>query len=465
MVTHGQLSVREWRGTKLSGCAVARGRPGRVPGSVLLVAVPLLAPVVAESPVGAATTVAFWHVWQSPRQELVQKAAARFAEKNPQFKVEETLIDQTGMTERYLLAIAGGSPPDVMMVTKSDLVSMAAQGAVISLDAFIVRDGLDLKRVFYPGEVALDRFDNKTWGLPATTCGGHSLLWWNRQMLNEAGLDAERGPRTWSDLKAYAKVLTRSDAAGNITRIGLSPPWSVRGILQLLYTNAGSFISDDARTLLFAQPEGVQAVDWLVELTETVGGRNAVTAWARAGQTGYSGWWAGRSAMVIAGSWLFFQTPNEAPHMADNYGVGAHPYNDANPRAKSVEVLDGASGCWSYAIPKGAKNPEGAWEWIKYMTFGDGNRFFFQEQIRPSAARAVTSDPFFRQKNRYWPVVIEVLSSGVPIPLLPVTPKLYAELNQARAEVQAGRQAPGPALAQAAERAQAILNEWWSTRR
>ena len=86
-------------------------------------------------------TVQFWHVWGGARLEMIEAMIADFQALYPHITVEHTLLDQTDMVQKYLTAVASGSPPDVIMVHGANFFqSFADQGALMALDDFIAAD-------------------------------------------------------------------------------------------------------------------------------------------------------------------------------------------------------------------------------------------------------------------------------------------------------------------------------------
>jgi len=414
--------------------------------------------LIIAGTVTASVTVSWWHVWDGSRIPLVEHMIEDFEAKHPGIKVESIVISQGGMNERYLQAIAGGAPPDVIMINAQGLKSLADKGALIPLDNLITRDpeGLVPEDIFYPAEVNLHRWEGKQFGLPGATAGVRSLLWCNADMFADAGLPAQP-PVTWQELAGCAEKLHEVDSDGTVTRIGFVPFW--RGFLDWLYSNNGRFLTDDGKKLIFESPEGVEALTWIVDYVEKFGGFNVLQS-ALSGGGIRAAFYNGQLAIYWDGVWMFYQLKTEAPHI--DYFVSRFPYNAANPDARPVEPVGAAFG-WSYAIPKGAKHVEEAWEWIKYITYKEGNRYFFTQQSRSSPARATNSDPSFAT-NPYWLLVGAILSEGVVVPVLPISSQLYGELNSRVEKTLRGELSPKVALAEARRVGQAILDEFWSAR-
>ena len=66
------------------------------------------------------------------------------------------------------------------------------------------------------------RTGGKTWGIPFQR--STIVLYWNKELFKEAGLDPEKGPANWDQMVEYAKKLTKTDASGNVTQWGVQDP-------------------------------------------------------------------------------------------------------------------------------------------------------------------------------------------------------------------------------------------------
>ena len=73
------------------------------------------------------------------------------------------------------------------------------------------------------------------------TCGNTSgipvqrstvVLYWNKELCKEAGLDPEKPPKTWAEQLEFAQKLTKRDAAGNVTQWGIQIPVSYTHLIR-----------------------------------------------------------------------------------------------------------------------------------------------------------------------------------------------------------------------------------------
>ena len=66
---------------------------------------------------------------------------------------------------------------------------------------------------FYPAFMENSQTGGKTWGIPFQR--STIVMYWNKELFKEAGLDPNKAPANWTEMLNYAKKLTRRDAAGN----------------------------------------------------------------------------------------------------------------------------------------------------------------------------------------------------------------------------------------------------------
>jgi sn-glycerol 3-phosphate transport system substrate-binding protein len=110
------------------------------------------------------------------------------------------------------------------------------------------------------------RTGGKTWGVPFQR--STIVLYYNKELLKEAGLDPEKAPNTWEEQAAFAEKLTKRDASGNTTQWGVQIPSSgfPYWLFQGLTTQAGAILMNEAGDRTFYdKPEVIEApgiVEW-----------------------------------------------------------------------------------------------------------------------------------------------------------------------------------------------------------
>ena len=151
---------------------------------------------------------------------------------------------------RFLVSVAGGTPPDVIFFDRYAVAEWAARGAFEPLDDYIARDYGSVDAMasrFYVPCWQEGSYRGKVYGIPNSV--DNRALYYNKDLLKSAGLVDERGeavpPRTWRDLQDYAVKLTRHDADGNITVVGFAPNYGNSWLYMYGWMGGGEFMSTD----------------------------------------------------------------------------------------------------------------------------------------------------------------------------------------------------------------------------
>ncbi|MBI4587298.1 MAG: ABC transporter substrate-binding protein [Candidatus Rokubacteria bacterium] len=407
-------------------------------------------------------TVKFWHQWGEARLPIMEAQMRAFEAVHPGVKVESNVLGFAGVQEKHMTAIAGGDPPDVIMLRRSELPAYAARTALMSLDDFVKRDGLNVDEIFYAAEVQSARFRGRLYAIPNVSSGAVYLLFYNKDHFRESGLEPDRTPATWEELEEAARKTTRKEG-GQLVRVGCNVGIAnyTDGIAfaNWLYNNNGRLFDDKAERVAFNEKEGVETLRWMVDFTDRLyGGWDKIVAvTGRDRTTNRVAWTSEKAAMVNDGDWLFFMIKTQYTNILGRYGVGLVPYNAKNPHAKSQNYTEGG---WAWAIPRGSKNPEAAWEWVKHIGAGEGAYHFFKPQERPLPVRKFNEDPDFLKLNPFMPVVRQALSRAVALPSTPAFPKVRDILRTMTEEALARKKTPEEAIKSAAIAAQRELDRW-----
>lgn len=441
----------------ISACAPAPAAPASVPAQPA-------APQPATGPV----TLNYWHVWAAAALPPIDKQIADFEAKNPNIKVKATSISQTGMAEKYMSAIAGGDPPDIVMIHGArDFPAFAENGALVQLDDMLKQDSIDPKKVWFEPEYNTYVYDGKTFALPYATGGGFFFLFWNKDQFKEAGLDPEKPPKNWSEYIEFSKKLTKKNDKGEFIQIGGDPAVggaaSNYNFREFAFLNNANIMSADRKKVLFDSPEALDALKFLVNYyKDTYGGFEKVQPIVSG--TGSApfrdAFLTGKLSMLVDGIWVVATAKTQAPNL--KVGMALVPFNDKNPKATYRNIVEGG---WGYAIPKGSKHVKEAYQFLKWTTMQEGNLDFFKSQFRPSPVIAFQTDPFFPKEFEYWGVVQDALKKSEYSPSTPVASKLNEITLQMTQEALLGKKTPEEAIKWAATESQKALDAFWSQKK
>jgi ABC-type glycerol-3-phosphate transport system substrate-binding protein len=354
------------------------------------------------------------------------------------------------------------------MVRRQQIFQFAYEDLIIPFTPYIEDRGIDLYDIFFPGEIDTMRWGGDVWGYPLPPAGATtSRYWYRKDNLEEAGFDPEKPPETWQELEEAGKATTVLEG-GALTKRG----FSASHFQAWLYCNNGAYASEDAKTLLFNSPEGVETLEWLVNYTDEVNGGieadSDFNASLRGGaQAADFAFYEGRETFVFYNSSLFNHFKTFSPELWDDtsrWGIALRPYNGGNSKA-THHGMTGLPGNSGYVIPKGLPREmqDAAYLWAEYFGFHqEGGCFFLFEQQRPTSVRECNANPAYYDANPYWATVLKAMETDVMVPIAPVESQITALLSEAIEEAYYGVKTPQEALDWAAEQGQEVLDGFWS---
>ena len=417
------------------------------------------------APAAEAVEVRFWNVWGAAREELMNQIAAEFEEENPGVDVQNLVQPFEGRAENLFAALASNDPPEVMMASRAEILKFASDGLIVPITDMVESHGLDLG-AFYPSEIGNFYWEGELYSMPMPTGGGITgLELVNFDMFHAASKEPTI-PQTWAELEAVAKEFTEVDDRG-ILKIGATVGTGVADFFAWLYCNNGSIYSDDLRSVAFNGEEGLATLEWMVNFTNEINGgvQNVTDFFAGPGEaTEAQPWYNDAQAINFPNVSIFFHMQTYKPDM--EWDMTTRPYNDSNADAKS-QGLSGEGFAWGYVMSN--KVPEAkrdaAFKWIQKITYDPaGGGWFMLQQGRPSPIQSVNEDPSYYDVNPHWDKVLESLASDVSVNILPEHARIRDIVNQGVQAAMFGDATPADALASSAEQAQAVIDEFWSSK-
>ncbi len=380
------------------------------------------------------TKVAFWHIYGSgPKRDLIDRFVADFNATNPDYVVEPFYTDFWVAEQKALAAIAAGDPPDVFMVGQIGKQAEAKQ--IVPLDEYIERDKFDISAfwdycqddIVYKGHV---------WGIPWGP--DTRLFYYNKAHFAEVGLDPERPPKTWDELFEYALRLDKKDASGNFVRVGFSPTWGNCWPFTFLHTN-GAVLIDESGRPQFTTPEVLETLRWYKKWVDHYGKENLETFAAGFGTGAQDPFISGQVSMIVQTNSYVGTLQQYAPEM--KWGIALVPYN----RTPS----SWGGGGVHLRIPVGAKNPDGAWEFIKYFTSREATLEYAKVTGVLPPYKDVGTAPELVEAVPGWEVILEALKVTRVLPFVLEAPSWIGPLATAFEEVWSGIKTPEQAAADA----------------
>jgi ABC-type sugar transport system permease subunit/ABC-type glycerol-3-phosphate transport system substrate-binding protein len=331
--------------------------------------------------------VIVWGIGYGPESKGLETLVREFERRNPDLKVRMLSMGAGRMNPQKLMtSIVGNVSPDAVHQDRFSVADWASRGAFRPLDDLIERDrGKDpltpVREQYYPSAWEEGSYGGKIYAIP--TSGDNRALYYNRKIFREkadalrrAGLDPDRPPRTWSELLAYGRALTEHNKDGTLKVAGFMPNYGNSWLYMYAFQNNASFLSEDGRTCTMNTPETLEALRFIVEGYDQIGGYEK----AKAFETGFLAnendpFILGKVAMKIDGDWILANISRYGPNL--DFATAPPPVPDDRFHkrgrfAEEKETFVSWMGGFSWAIPRGARNVEAAWRWIKFATSTEG---------------------------------------------------------------------------------------------
>ena len=171
--------------------------------------------LASAAPSLAVTEISWWHAMTGANNEVVENLSKEFNESQSDYKVVPVFKGTYPETlNAGIAAFRARQPPHIMQVFDVGTgVMMAAEGAVKPVAEILSMGGATFdKSQYLPGIVAYySRPDGTMLSFPYNSSS--PILYYNKDIFEKAGLDADSPPKTWPELFEAARTIKSSGAA------------------------------------------------------------------------------------------------------------------------------------------------------------------------------------------------------------------------------------------------------------
>lgn len=336
---------------------------------LLLVALSLLASlstVVCAKPV----TLVVW-TWRAAGDQSIgyDHQFERFQKKYPDIKLEVVRPPWQEYWAKLVPAIMAGTGPDIFLGHGANITSFVRDAAVWEPIPQSVFSTKWIEKNFIPTVREMWSRNGRYYGLPDES-EGHAL-YYNPEHFKEVGLDPNRPPQTWDELKEYAIKLTKRDANGKMLRSGFAMMLNDNDFQvnwnTLLMQMGGAVIDKKTGKCALNSPVGQKSLQYFVDL-----------------------WKAGVDATDMPNSWNSFRDGKASMIMTEPayQSVWYLQKPDINLRIAHVPTLKPGDepiwcdiGRWGWVVCTRSKHKTEAWKLFKYVNSLDER---VQRRIDPS---------------------------------------------------------------------------------
>ncbi|MCD7032819.1 ABC transporter substrate-binding protein [Metabacillus sp. GX 13764] len=326
------------------------------------------------------TIINFWTFWGSEtRRPVIEKIINDYNKSQDKVFVKHTFLPFGDIWTKNLAAVGAGNPADVVINDINTVAQRAKNGQTEDLSA-LIKDDPSFKDKFYPQLWNAVTYEHKPYGVPFNT--DTRLLFYNKKAFKEAGLNPEAPPETWDDLKTYADKLDVKKGS-SYDRIGFYPMWgSVGANSWMMFGDKGKGYFDENGKVMINTPEKVSSLNWVMDWQKRYGKKNVDAFKAEFGNETANPFISGKVAMWVDVATFYTQIRDYGKDM--DFGVAPIPAKTANDQHYSE------GGGFVAEVPKGAKHPKEAMDFIKYLTGAEAQSYWAAKNFDNVANKEAT---------------------------------------------------------------------------
>ncbi|WP_054950833.1 ABC transporter substrate-binding protein [Numidum massiliense] len=402
---------------------------------------------------GDPVTIEYWHVnskdWGG---DGVKEIVKKFNETHENIRVEEKYQpgNYPGLLQKAQAAISGGNPPDVAQIGYNFITYVDENVPYTPIEELATKDAEEPNFVednFLPNILDLGRTGSeKLAGLPYAV--SNPVLYYNADLLKEAGADLDKPPHTWEDVQKLSERVR--DKTGKYGLYIQEPPdnWAQYGLAK---SNGGDWLREEGGKLkaAFDSPEVTEVYDMMGEMVKD---KRALHANWEEGIQAFSN---GKVAMMLT-------TIGKREHIESQskFDVRTTLFPTFGDKPRAIP----AGGNALFVLATDAQKQAAAWEFIKYLQSPEALTIWVQETGYLPPRKGVDEDPKalkpFLDSNPLMKPALEQMDVVVPWVNFPGANGLQAEqaLIDARDDVLTGKSTAKDALKRAAEKVNELLN-------
>lgn len=363
----------------------------------------LFVPLISAA---SAQTTITWSFWGDPAElPPNDEVIAAFEEAYPDIRVETQHAPWASYFDRLQTQMAGGTAPDVMFI--NNVPSYSARGVLEPLDSYIEESGFNADD-YYEGLRDIFSYDGQTYGFARDN--DTTVLYYNRDLFDAAGVAYPDESWTWDDLREAAAALTTRDGRDRTVQYGLGleenkyPLW--------VYQNDGTVFDDALEPTAFTmnEPAGIEAIQFVADMILTDGSVPSFEAMNQLGDTTQL-FSTGRVAMVMTNA-ARVPTFQDVPFAWD---VAPLPTGPNGTRANTA----GGAG---YVMSATSENKEAAWTFLSFLAGPEGQAIFARTGLAVPALNTPEANEAFLSalpETINGQVFIDETANGVLFPNFP----------------------------------------------
>ncbi len=405
--------------------------------------------VVARPNQPSRVTIVYWEKWTGSEGEEMRKTVDDF--NKSQNHVFVRYLSISDVSNKTLLATAGGDPPDVAGVWADQVPQFADQHAALDLMPLAKEHGIS--RADYIGAYwDMLYYHGGLWALPSTPAS--TALHVNKDLVPKEYASPKTFPDTFDKFDALvSKLNKKEDGRMKVAGFMASEPgwWN----WAWGYWFGGKLVDGDKLTI--DSPENIKAFEWVAHFGKEMGSQPMQDFQSGFGNfaSPQDAFMAGKVASELHGVYKANYIRLYKPDMHWFAMPFPHPAGRDDLRNRTVLGQD------VLMIPAGAKHPREAFEFIRYVQRQDVMESLCMRHGKNSPLAKVSQNFLTHHPNPFIALFDKLARSpgAFYAPKIGILPQLSDEMNNVFSLVNSGQKTPKEALSDAEQR----LNGEWKT--
>lgn len=310
----------------------------------------------------------YWGLWEP--KETMEELIEEYEKQNPGVSIDyiqKTFLQYEENTYTRISQTATENTPTPDIIRMNNTWLPKYQPYLSSVPSNIYSSS-EYSETFYPTAVSdFTGNDGELYAIPLEIDG--LVLFYNKEILSEAGYDSP--PSDWDSFTELAKEITVIEEDGSISQSGVAMGaakninHSVDILNLIMLQNGVNLNSNYDGKVDLTSDNATLALQFYVDFV------TVHKTWSPESRTDLDMFIQGDLGMMFAPSWRAFDILNSGSKV--EFGIAPVPQIPSNdPIAYSMY--------WGEAVPKGSKNQQEAWKFIKFLSEKENQLTLFNNQ-------------------------------------------------------------------------------------
>jgi len=404
------------------------------------------------------TQITWWHAMSGSRLAVVDSIVDQFNAANPDIELTALFTGTYDETlTKFIASYQTGTGPNLVQVYEVGTQAMLGSGAIIPV--YQVPDMLEQTWDWGQYIIPITNYyskDGNLWSMPFNS--STAMLYYNKDLFVQAGLDPNKPPTTWKELEEYG-VKLRESGVQNVLSTGW-PGW----ILEQMFTTHNQLFAnnDNGRSglsteVLFNGEFGTMVLDTWANLA-----KKGIFTYEGPEYSANTSFVSGQLAILLQSTSSLTGILKGAQF---DVGTSFLPRFEGYPMGNSVI---GGGSLW---VRKGQSDEElkAVWEFLKFLGNTDiaiewhkGTGYF---PTSNSAVKTLLDEGWYSQDQNYLTAFLEILVGRRDTPaVMGVRLGTFVEIREiertAIEKAVSGVLTPKEALDEAAQKANQLLQDY-----